>query len=438
MKHRIGLVSSRVPSFWGSCRIIAPNLVRAYHRAFGDDLPRFSYTSDMLRAESLGLDASIWKLASEIRRSGVRKLVFTDHSPHPWTLLRVLEREYGSEPIPEITFQVYGDFTLDARSWLRSAATLRRARVRFVCASDRQSRMVSRLLLKPERAVGVSPFPVDTRVFLSRGALRKSWRKRLGIAENEFCVIYTGRISLQKNITALTRAMGRFIRESSVPVRFLLAGFFDDLGGPFFGIRTPPGFYYHFWKESLEALPRSARQRIQYIGQMGASELAGLYNAADAYASLSLHHDEDYGMSPAESLCSGTPVVLSDWGGYPSFMDPSDPLACQIVPVSLVPRGYLFDGSAFLGALRQIRDQGSSTERRAALARRSQARLGIPAVATRLRELHSQPAPVFAGFQRKFRELAEHVSQDIAFPGCPTPNTFYEEIYAPYRNSRCD
>ena len=37
---------------------------------------------------------------------------------------------------------------------------------------------------------------------------------------------------------------------------------------------------------------------------------------SNLFISLSLYHDEDFGFSPIESLCVGTKVLLTYWGGY--------------------------------------------------------------------------------------------------------------------------
>ena len=55
------------------------------------------------------------------------------------------------------------------------------------------------------------------------------------------------------------------------------------------------------------------------MGHLDPSELAHLYNGADAFASMSVHHDEDFGMSPVEALCCGTRQFLPSGGAMLPF-----------------------------------------------------------------------------------------------------------------------
>src|SRR5207237_9139361 len=57
-------------------------------------------------------------------------------------------------------------------------------------------------------------------------------------------------------------------------------------------------------------------KRVAFTDQtVSRSELAELYGAADIFASLTLHHDENFGFAQVEAMSSGLPVVCTDWGG---------------------------------------------------------------------------------------------------------------------------
>ena len=49
---------------------------------------------------------------------------------------------------------------------------------------------------------------------------------------------------------------------------------------------------------------------------------------------MSTHNDEDYGMSPAEAICTGLPSILTDWAGYSSFKI-GDTNGCTLVPTKI-------------------------------------------------------------------------------------------------------
>lgn len=65
----------------------------------------------------------------------------------------------------------------------------------------------------------------------------------------------------------------------------------------------------------FQELPTSIQKRIFFKGSVPHKDLNLFYNAADLFVSLSLHHDEDFGMSVAEAMATGLPCVLTDWGG---------------------------------------------------------------------------------------------------------------------------
>lgn len=61
------------------------------------------------------------------------------------------------------------------------------------------------------------------------------------------------------------------------------------------------------------------------------SELDGLFNACDAY--VSLHRSEGFGMTLAEAMCMGKPVIATDYGGNTDFMNVANsyPVAYRLV-----------------------------------------------------------------------------------------------------------
>lgn len=61
-------------------------------------------------------------------------------------------------------------------------------------------------------------------------------------------------------------------------------------------------------------LKKNAPSNIEFLGQVTDEELAGLY--ANAKGFLALAKDEDFGITPVESMLAGTPVVAFNGGGY--------------------------------------------------------------------------------------------------------------------------
>ena len=61
-------------------------------------------------------------------------------------------------------------------------------------------------------------------------------------------------------------------------------------------------------------LQKLSENNIQFLGHVDDSEMARLYKGAKAFLALST--DEDFGMTPVESMAAGTPVIAFRGGGY--------------------------------------------------------------------------------------------------------------------------
>ena len=420
--RRIGLVSSSGQSNWISCQAIVPNLEVAYRQAFGERLKAYSLNEEMREGD-------LCNLALQISRDRPSRLIFVDHRPHPIRLLRWLRDFYGSAPLPELVFHVYGDFTFHSGAWMDLRPLLLDSKVRFVCASERQGQLLTRFLKDGNSSISICPFPVDTEIFHFDPKARGRYRKQLGLSDHEILIAYAGRLSLQKNVTRLVKEFAELLPSERAPMHLVLAGSFDDIGAPFFGINSRMGYCFQQWQSILNEFSSKVRSRIHYVGSLEPQELAGLYCGADLFASLSLHHDEDFGMAPAEALCCGTPVVLTNWGGYASFSGKS----CELVPVRIHDLGLTVCSKDFRAALlRQCQTSLSNGDRKK-MGQRFSARYSIPAVGDEVRKISRLKSPKFRGFNWRMQKYAQsNTGNGAHFPSGPTAGTFYEEIYGVY------
>ena len=140
------------------------------------------------------------------------------------------------------------------------------------------------------------------------------------------------------------------------------------------------------------------QDNIRYLGQFGSRTLRGLYNAADMYLSLSLHHDEDYGMSPAEALCSGTPCALTSWGGYSSFVhEDKAKNAVTLIDVALDLVGIDIPSKSTQAAIREQAQADNSPAARQARSETYLDLLSIEAAQERIKKFHENLPPTFHG-----------------------------------------
>jgi Glycosyltransferase len=83
----------------------------------------------------------------------------------------------------------------------------------------------------------------------------------------------------------------------------LKAGFKLKIAG------SPAGYYFEHDK-----LVKKSQNKVKFLGQVSDEELAKLYKGAKGF--LALSQDEDFGITPVESMLCGTPVVAFNGGGY--------------------------------------------------------------------------------------------------------------------------
>lgn len=425
---------SKAPSRWASCRSIAFNLRTAYKEAAKlqslEDLIEIGIDPKEVRKDLL-LDQYLEKVASEVVNLKPKKLVFLDHTPHPLSLMRAIKRKNPRLlKTAAVYFHVYGDFTLNSLAWAELFTEFRGSNINLICASKRQQNLVNSLLKKRvQDGASVIPFPVDQRTFFYSSELRDQVRAQLGF-KNHFVVLYSGRLSLQKNILFLIEEFSRFAQKSPKAV-LLLGGEIDDMVSPVFGSQLPLGAHFKLLNESWSQLEPDIRKRISFLGNLDQERLCELYNASDLLFSPSLYHDEDFGMSAAEALVCGLPCLLTDWGGYTSFRDIASNV--ELLAVNLNNQGFKISKSEVQKKLKLFSTLELSGEERGRCAELARARLSTKAIGRLVYErvFASPSRKKFAGASERLRALGASVSGK-ADPLTPGKKGVYHHTYKHY------
>ena len=426
--QKIALVTRHSSPDWVSCRAISANLQTSYKLLPDYQFKNFFFDpqDSVYQGRRVALDIASWQ---------ADKVIFLDHDPHPGPVFKFW-REETPQYRPEIIVHVYGDFSLNAGKWIDCESSLFDHQVQFFCASPKQAKLVQRFLQYSNAGelTQVVPFPVDKTTYFCDANLRSNARNKLNL-NNETMFFYSGRLSLQKNIIQLLRSFELYQRVVNPTSQLFLAGPFDDLGNPYLGKNPPAGLMNYDVQMLLQSLfPGARRKRIQYLGTLASQELNQVYNAADVFVSLSTHHDEDFGMSPAEALMTGTPCVLTDWGGYSAFKAYS-PDQVKLVPVQLMENSVTPKENDVLKAMSFMAEQ--KNEIRKTSAEKSSQQLSIEAVATLLdSRIKTKTLTQFKGFTPLFRRLAQSFNTHPLAPLSFGHNysTLYKDIYDDYRN----
>ena len=409
-------------STWMSCRTITANLLKAYQQV-QPKAPILEHPKSPDPVSVLNLAEKIWSLRP-------KKVVFLDHFPHPGQALRALHRIYQDSVLPDLFVHIYGCFTLYPREWLESESVLKGQRLKFICASTRQESLIRQFLIPTDGGTGVCPFPVDNKIFHFDPKRRDAWRQEHGFKTKTPLIAYSGRLSLQKNSIELLKTMEEVLAQTP-EAQFVIAGTADDIGAPFFGVQFPRGYFPSEWNRALQKAQSKFPGRIHYLGHLPTEKLASFYNGTDIQVSLSLHHDEDFGMAPAEGLCCGQAAVLTSWGGYAGFEGLNGD--CRLIPVYQTSEGYgLERAKAVQMIFEQIQGINEVVSKRSARANRYQSRFSVQAVSGRLQEQLGQRPGVFRGFNRTLHQYAQFYKTGSPYYGDRERGEFYGKVYEHY------
>jgi glycosyltransferase involved in cell wall biosynthesis len=426
MQKKIACIFSFQQSSWVSCQKIVFNLHEAYQLA-EHQLVNFNYNTSMGPTEASKLSEKIYAEEPDF-------LVVMDHKPHPLTLFQFLLPKYKGKSKPRIIFHVFGDFTLHYSNWSRLSELLIGFQVDFIVASDRQKVLIDKFLRPPHQSL-VCPFPVNNSEFCYRPELRQGQRQDWGLKEHDKAFVFTGRLSRQKRIHTLLLTFAAALTQSQQSgCHLFLYGTPDSVGDPFLGNWENENEYFRKIDRIYEKLPQNIQANIHFMGSVPNRKLLSVYSGADYLLNLSVHNDEDYGMSVAESQACGLPAILTDWGGLSSFEHPELPAATCFIPVRIGERSKQFSYGRVTEELR-LRMQGDVPEfDRKRLAKLSQTRFGITAASSIINKVLSSPAPVFEGFNEFFNQVTNRtrITYTPYLNQKKKINNFFREIYSAY------
>lgn len=433
--ERVALIRRRGKSDWVSCQSITENLFQCYKQVYaGSRIEEFFLDCEMSRFD-------VFQLAGKVKAFSPGVVVFLDHAPHPEWLIRALYECDHQNPLPRLIIHAFGDFALHSDAWIRLSNILSSADVKFVCASPKHRDLISSFLTASSASTSYVPFALDTDFFSFSPEIRMKSREHIKCSHQDWVFCYAGRLSFQKNVLALITAFSTYLRQFNPDAQLWLAGPIDDLGVPYLGKHPVAGSMSHDLLKMIDGcLPRGARGRVRYFGNLGIEPLRELHHASDCFVSLSAHNDEDFGMAPAEAACSGSPLILSDWGGYTAFAalnrDFSESQApVQNVPLSIGETSVAPRTVDCLRAMMRASSRPWTDSDRVAISRAARNQFSRATVAKLLAESVSQSAKgTFNGFSPLFHQVASafRVSAKAPFRRGEIFSQLYREVYGSY------
>lgn len=425
---KIALVYSFKESEWFSCTVIVRNLVEAYKKAVGaENVTSFHFGHNYIISEE-----DIRTMAN----GEFDRIVFIDHKPTPTAFLEMWksqDKDYSL--LPELIVHIFGDFPLYLREWRTFNQIMKSKKLKFICASERQKRYLSNYYHQDE-IFYVSPFPVNVEAFSGEESKNTSLniRKKYGLPDESKVFLYTGRLSYQKRIKEMVSLFCEYIQKNKIENEYLLiVGEFDNIGLPYLGYHQIHGEYTREVFRCLEKFPKAIQDKVLFTGKISNEEISHYYKQATFFVSLSTYHDEDYGMSVAEALCSGCPCILSDWAGFASFKNDKIKKATQFVPVQLGKSLPLISHDEFSRILDETKSYSVDRED---ISKRSAEKLSIQAVGVHLRGILNESGYDFMGGSSLMNQIISenYISSIQMFRREATRefNHFYFKVYDAY------
>ncbi|MBY0414604.1 MAG: glycosyltransferase family 4 protein [Bdellovibrionales bacterium] len=219
--------------------------------------------------------------------------------------------------LTQIIWHVFGNFANLFTSNTNLSSILEQFHITLVAASSAQANRINYYLQKDNyKSIKVLSFSADSNSFRQRSQIEnEKTRKKYSLKSEDYLICYAGRLSFQKNITLLLKQFSEFAAQDS-KANLLLCGNFDDLGFTEIGLKISTNAYQAQIMRYLDSLPLSIKSRIKFLGNLDKESLAEILSTSDLFISLSTYILEDFGLAPVQALLSGTPVAISNWGGY--------------------------------------------------------------------------------------------------------------------------
>lgn len=258
--------------------------------------------SDRFRSANLELGTARWRRALSMpivtrRLRGLRPDVIHLHSGTSWLGLPAAasmpsaRRLLDMHDEPQSRRSGPGSIALERLSvrWLQFAVVTHSSVVRARTASA---------FGLPPNDVSLVPLGVDDTLFRPDEGLRGRERARLGLDESEHLVVWVGRVDpLKRPADAIAVALA--VAQKLPGAVFALAGAGSEL-------------------ESTRTLA-AGHPNIRVLGAV--DNVAALLNAGDVYLSTSAY--EGFGLSVAEAMATGLPVVSTQAGGVVDLVESS-------------------------------------------------------------------------------------------------------------------
>ncbi|CAN7202590.1 glycosyltransferase family 4 protein [Phenylobacterium sp. LjRoot219] len=159
-------------------------------------------------------------------------------------------------------------------------------------------------LAAPRPQLPVIPLGVHCEDFAAGPGARAAARAALGLADDEVCALFAGRLTFNAKAHPFQMYAGleRAARATGRKLVLIHAGKFPS-----------PAIEQTYRNAVAQWCPSV---RVLFVDGGDAQAFAATWRGTDIFVSLSDNIQETFGITPIEAMASGLPVLVSDWDGY--------------------------------------------------------------------------------------------------------------------------
>ncbi len=133
-------------------------------------------------------------------------------------------------------------------------------------------------------------------------------RSKLGLSEEDFAIVYSGRVNKDKGVSELIDTM--LILKDKPNIKLMI------IGSSFFGNATNEDDFIHSLKEKSKKI----KERIVFTGFIPYDQMPSYLRLADI-AALPSMWEEPFGLTIAEAMAAGLPLITTRSGGIPEICE---------------------------------------------------------------------------------------------------------------------
>lgn len=286
---------------------------------------------------------------------------------------------------PQYIFHVYGNFVRYGEIWFSLNHLLTNKKIQFIVASKCYYDLLLNFI--SERNLYQMPFPIS---LTKEKTITSGNQSQTEIIK----LLYAGRYHEQKNVTALIKILNEISQALEKKIELTLAVYFDDFNPTTLETKKILGEQFSDYSEEIMLL--SDYFHVRLLPHQNNASLNELYSNNDALISFSTFFDEDYGNIVIESLASGTPCIVSNWGGYKDFCQefPDD---CFGLDINLEENNFYINTEKLSSFI--LKTAVRNIEQREKLKQKAGKYIGLPHLHHKLNFLFSKGS-TFSGFEQ--------------------------------------